>query len=77
MLREKVSRLPTIRLMVTAKEYKKSGNMKIIFSTNFALKFCYQDFVTIRKFLSLAPMNGCFRLGDVWPQIAVCELCYN
>ena len=74
MLREKVSRLPTIRLMVTAKEYKKCGNMKINFSTIFALKFCYQDFVTIRKFLSLDPMNGCFRLGDDHTQMAVYEL---
>ena len=74
MLREKVSRLPTIRLMVTAKEYKKCGNMKINFSTIFALKFCYQDFVTIRKFLSLAPMNGCFRLGDDHTQMALYEL---
>ena len=74
MLRGKVSRLPTIRLMVTAKEYKKCGNMKIIFLTIFALQVCYSDFVTIRKFPSLAPMNGCFRLGDDHTQMAVCEL---
>ena len=74
MLREKVSRLPTIRLMVTAKEYKKCGNMKINFSTIFALQVCYSDFVTIRKFLSLATMNGCFRLGGDHTQMAVYEL---
>ena len=48
--------------------------MKINFSTIFALQVCYSDFVTIRKFLSLAPMNGCFRLGGDHTQMAVYEL---